>query len=154
MARNRLFQLAFAVFVRKFKEVKRVFVFDREFCLIPNVLWERGVEVSLIEQRLFVGPVFDLVNQNVLAPSELLGPLKVELALGRLLAPLNDQQILGPANFSHQWCEFFILRVRFVELLDSPQVSREKPPTPGDSTRRSLARSSTAARPQVSPCCR
>ena len=48
------------------------------------------------------------------------------MALRGVLAPLQDHQIPGPANFSHQRCEFFVLGVSFAELLDSPQVrSRE-----------------------------
>jgi hypothetical protein len=36
----------------------------------------------LIEQRLLVGFVLNLVDQDVFGPAELLRPLKVELAFG------------------------------------------------------------------------
>lgn len=88
-----MFQLAFAVLVGKLQKVEGVFVFDSKLRLIANVLWKRGVEVRLIEQRFLVGFVFNLVDQNVLGPSELLSPLKIELALGRVLAPLQYHQI-------------------------------------------------------------
>jgi hypothetical protein len=63
------------------------------------------------------------VGQDVFGPTELLCPLQIELALGRVLALLQDHQILRPAYFSHQWCDFFFLGVSFVELFDSPEVS-------------------------------
>ncbi len=112
-----------AMLVSKFHEVECVFVFDRELRLVSNVLWNRHVKVRLIQQRLLVSVVLNLVDQDALGPAELLRPLHVELALGWLLATLQDDQILGPANFSHKGCEFFVLGLGFAELLDSPQVS-------------------------------
>jgi hypothetical protein len=79
---DRLFQLALAVLVGKLQEVECVFVFDCKLRLVSNVLWKRNVEVRLIEQRLLVGFVLNLVDQDVFGPAELLRPLKVELALG------------------------------------------------------------------------
>jgi hypothetical protein len=66
-----------------------------------------------------------------LVPAELLRPLKTELALGRVLALLQDYQILRPANFSHQSCEFFVLGIDFVELFDSPEVRSGEAATAG-----------------------
>jgi hypothetical protein len=83
-----LFQLTLAVLVGKFQEVECVFVFDGKLCLVSNVLWKCGVKVRLIEESLLVGLVLNLVDQDVFGPAELLRPLKVELALGRVLAPL------------------------------------------------------------------
>ena len=69
------------MFFGKFQKIECVFVFDCKLRLVSNVLWKSGVEVRLIEQRLLVGLVLNLVDQDVLGPAELLCPLKVELAL-------------------------------------------------------------------------
>ena len=87
---DRLFQLALTVLVGKFQEVERVFVFDGKLRLVSNVLWKRGVKVCLIEESLLLGLVLNLVDQDVFGPAELLRPFKVELALGRILAPFQD----------------------------------------------------------------
>lgn len=87
---DRLFQLALAVLVGKFQEVECVFVFDCKLRLVSNVLWKCGVEVRLIGQRLLVGLVHNLVDQDVFGPAELLRPFKVESSLGRILAPFQD----------------------------------------------------------------
>jgi hypothetical protein len=55
---------------------------------------------------------------------------KIELALGMILAPFKDHQILRPANFSHQWCEFFVIAVFLVEVSDSPEVSSREARNP------------------------
>jgi hypothetical protein len=82
-----------------------------------------GVKAGLIEHRFPVSPIFDLMNQHVLGPTELLRLADVEFTFGGLLASLQNHQVLGPTNFSHQWCEFFVISIRLVELLDSPKIS-------------------------------
>jgi len=51
--------------------------------------------------------VLDLMNEDILGPAELAGHAKIELPLQRVLAAIQDCQVVAPANFSHQWCEFF-----------------------------------------------
>jgi hypothetical protein len=69
---------------------------------------EARVEVRLIEQRLLVGFVLWWIRTFLVQPNSFVRS-KVESALGRVLAPFQNHQILGPANFSRQWCEFFVL---------------------------------------------
>ena len=89
LGEDRLFQLTLAVLVAKFQEVECVLVFDCKLRLVSNVLWKHCIEVRLIEQRLLVGLVLNLVDQDVFGPAELLRPSKVELSLG-ILAPFQD----------------------------------------------------------------
>lgn len=50
----------------------------------------------------------------------------IELALQRVVALLQDDQIMRPSKFSHQWCEFLIARVGFIETAHPPEVCRRK----------------------------
>jgi hypothetical protein len=67
LGEDRLFQLTLTVLVGKFQEVECVFVFDRELRLHSNAFRKR-LRNSLIEQRLLVGLVLEVVDQNVLGP--------------------------------------------------------------------------------------
>ena len=41
-------KLNLAVFISKLKKVKGIFVFDRQFCLIPDFLRQGFVEIGLV----------------------------------------------------------------------------------------------------------
>ena len=43
--------------------------------------------------------------------TELLGTTEIKFSFGRILRALHNHKIFRPANFSHQWCEFFILAI-------------------------------------------
>jgi len=51
---------------------------------------------------------------------------EVELPFQVVLALLHDDQVLGPAYFSHQRCEFCIFTVALVEIPHSPEIGRGK----------------------------
>jgi hypothetical protein len=94
---------------------------DCELRLASNVLWNPILEVRLIEQRLLVGLILNLVDQDVLGPAELLRPLKVELALAESLQRSRITKLVQ--QFLAPMVRVFIAGVGFVELFDSPQVS-------------------------------
>jgi hypothetical protein len=85
------------------------------------------LKVGLIEKRLLVSPVLDLVNEDIARPSEPLGGPDVEFALGCVFPLLQNHDVVGPRDFSHQRCEFLSKAVALMEKLHSPQVSCRKP---------------------------
>ncbi|SPF32988.1 hypothetical protein SBA4_1220010 [Candidatus Sulfopaludibacter sp. SbA4] len=83
-----------------------------------------GTDVTLLYVATPIGfddslSAYSTIVRSFDLQTRLLRTLKVEPSLSKVLEPLPDDQILGPANFSHQWCEFFVLGAGFVELLDS-----------------------------------
>src|SRR5208283_1322952 len=94
-----------------------------------------------------------LVYENIFCPSEFFCYLDIKLAPDVLLATLHDNDILRPANFSHQWCEFFIFLIRNVEISHPPKIRDRKTLYPRNSFCRSFASVSTIALPQPSFSC-
>jgi hypothetical protein len=66
--------------------------------------------------------ILDLVNQDVPSPAKLPAAPDVKLSLVLGFALLKNCDVVGPANFSHKLCEFFIRAVHFVEVLHPPEV--------------------------------
>src|SRR5271156_4782992 len=50
----------------------------------------------------------------------------VKFALLLALALFQDGDVVGPANFSHKPCEFFISAIGFVEVLHAPEICSRK----------------------------
>ena len=48
---------------------------------------------------------------------------EVEFAFFRALAAAQDEQIVGPRQLSHQWCDFLVEMVDAVELPHPKQIS-------------------------------
>jgi hypothetical protein len=67
-----LFQLPLAVLVGEFQEVQRVLVLNGELRLMADALWKCGVEAGLIEPDLVRRSILNLMDQDVLSPSEML----------------------------------------------------------------------------------
>ena len=104
--------------------------------------------------RISMALVFDPVNPHVLGPAEFPGHADVELALQGVFAALLDDQVMAPAYFSHQRCEFWKTLIGLKKPFIRHRSEAENPPTPGNSCRRSAASCWTIALPQVSPACR
>ena len=119
---DRPFQFSFVMFLAKFEEAKGVFILHRQLGLMAVLLRNNLVEVGLVEERLLVGLVLDLVDEHVLRPPELAGHADVELPFKGVLALLQNGEIMAPAYFSHQWCEFFGWSIRFHKQLHSPEI--------------------------------
>lgn len=51
------------------------------------------------------------VNKEIIALTELSCHADAKLALKVLFTVLKDQDVMGPADFSHQRCEFFVERL-------------------------------------------
>ena len=100
------FEFTLAVLTAKLQEVEGVFVPDRKLCLSLVFAGDGLVEVCLAKERFFVGPILNMMDENVLAPSILAGHADVEFPFEVIFAALKDQNIVSPANFSHHWCEF------------------------------------------------
>ena len=101
-------------------------VLDRKPGLIADLWRQYFLKIGLIEKRLLVSPVLDLVNEDIARPSEPLGGPDVEFALGCVLALLQYHGVVRPRNLSHQRCEFFVEAVALMEKLHSPKVSGRK----------------------------
>jgi hypothetical protein len=66
------------------------------------------------------------MNQDAPTPAMLTATADVKLALLLSLALFQDGDVVGPANFSHKLCEFFIAAVGFIEVLHAPETCRRK----------------------------
>ena len=72
-----------------------------------------------------------------------------------VLAGLQNCQVMAPADFSHHWCESFSRPVYASKnAFIRQRLETEKPPTPGNSARRSAASCSTTSLPQPWASCR
>jgi len=94
-------------------------VLPRE-CRGPQLGRQSLVEIGLAEQRFFIALILDLMDKHVLGPSEFPGHTDVELALQRIGASFEDDKVMAPGNFSHQWCEFFRRGVDLVKTFHPP----------------------------------
>jgi len=65
--------------------------------------------MCLAEERFFIGPVFNVVDKNVLAPPVFPGHADVKFTFKIIFAALKDYDVVSPTDFSRHWCEFFIL---------------------------------------------
>ena len=119
---ERPLQLPLAVFLAQLQKIEGVFVLHRQLGLGAKFRRQRLVEVGLAEQGFFIALVVDLVNEDILGPAELAGHAQIEFPLQRVLAALQDGQVVAPADFSHQWCEFFESGVRLEKSLHPPEV--------------------------------
>jgi hypothetical protein len=64
---------------------------------------------------------------NVFCPAELFRHPDVELALQRITALAENNQVLGPTDFSNQWLEFCVTMICGIELAHIPEVLGRKP---------------------------
>ena len=71
---------------------------------------------------VFVALIVDLMNEDVLGPAEFAGHAHIEFPLQRILAAFQNGQVMTPADFSHQWCDFFKAAVRLKKDLHPPEV--------------------------------
>jgi hypothetical protein len=53
---------------------------------------------------------------------------EVKLAFLVALALAKDEQVVGPGQFSQQWCEFWLIAVRLEELHHAPEIPARKAP--------------------------
>ncbi len=92
----------------EFEKVKGVFILDGQLRLRTQLGRQSFVEIGLAEQGLLIALVLDLMDKDALGPSEFLSHADVKLALQRIGASFENNQVMAPGDFSHQWCEFFI----------------------------------------------
>lgn len=78
--------------------------------------WRR--EGDPLEKR----PV-ELAFQFPLAPLLAGGEPQVELAFVVPFAPAHDEQVVRPGQFSHQWCEFWLVAVGLEKLHHPPEIA-------------------------------
>ena len=114
------------MFLAQFQKIEGVFVLHRQFGLGAKFRRQRLVEIGLAQQGFFIALVIDLVNEHILGPAELAGHAQIEFPLQRVLAALQDGQVVAPADFSHQWCEFFQTGVCLEKGLHPPEVGGRK----------------------------
>jgi hypothetical protein len=62
------------------------------------------------------------MNQDAPTPAMLTATADVELALLLAFTLFQDGDVVGPADFSHKLCEFFISAIGFVEVLHAPEI--------------------------------
>jgi hypothetical protein len=67
--------------ITEFEKVECVFVFNGKFGLLTNFGGEGAIEIGLVEQCLLIGLVLNLVNQDVLCPTEFPCHSQVKLSL-------------------------------------------------------------------------
>ena len=106
-AHQRALQLAFGMLLAEFEKVEGILILDGQLCLGAQLGRQGLVEIGLAEQGLLIALVLDLVDQHVLGPAELLRHADVELAFKRIFASFQNDKVMAPSDFSHQWCEFF-----------------------------------------------
>ena len=123
---ERPLQLPLAVLLAQLQKIEGVFVLHRQLGLGAKFRRQRLVEVGLAQQGFFIALVVDLVNEDILGPAELAGHAQIEFPLQRVLAALQDGQVVAPADFSHQWCEFFESGVRLEKGFHPPEVGSRK----------------------------
>src|SRR5580698_2577503 len=66
------------------------------------------------------------MNEDAPTPTMFTATADVKLALLLALALLQDGDVVGPANFSHKLCEFFISAIGFIEVLHAPEICSGK----------------------------
>ena len=116
------FQLSFAVLFGKLQKIEGVFILDRQLRVAAGLRRDSPVKRGLVQKGLFVGLVFDLMQQDVLGPAEFARHSDVEFAFQIILAAPHDCQMFRPTDFSNQWLEFCVSRVGLVELTHIPQI--------------------------------
>src|SRR4051794_40335773 len=105
------FEISLAVLLAELKEIKGVLISDRQLGLGAKLGSQHTIEIGLAQEGLLVALVLDLVNQHTLGPSEFLRRADVELPLQRVGTLAEDDQVLGPTDFSNQWLEFFVVPI-------------------------------------------
>jgi hypothetical protein len=80
------------------------------------------LQIRLTTKCSSKGAVLNLVDEHVAGPAIFPAAPNVELSL--LIVPASFQvgDVVGPANFSHKLCEFFIRPISFIKVLHAPQV--------------------------------
>src|SRR5580692_3357669 len=66
------------------------------------------------------------MNQDAPTPAMLTTTSDIKLALLLALALFQDANIVGPTNFSHKLCEFFIPAIGLIEILHAPEICSRK----------------------------
>jgi hypothetical protein len=73
------------------------------------------------------------LNKHGFGPAELGGHAQVEFSSEGVFATFQNEKIMGPADFSHQWCEFWMGSVSIVEQAGAPGGGGGKPASFGNS---------------------
>lgn len=70
------------------------------------------------------------MDQYVFSPAEFFGHEDIELAGQVVFAFFQDDDIMRPADFLHQWCKFFQVLIVQVEFPRLHKLSAEYPVIP------------------------
>jgi len=126
-ADQRSLQFPFGMLLAELEKVKGVLIPNGQLCLRTQLGCQSLVEIRLAEQSLLITLIFDLMNEDALGPSELFRHADVELSFEDVLAFAEDNQMLGPTDFSNQRLEFFVAVISEIKLPHIPEVLRRKP---------------------------
>ena len=110
----------------QFKEVKGILVLHRQLRLCTQRGREGPVEVGLAKQRFLVALVIDLVDEHILGPAELACHAQVEFTFLRVLATLQDDEVVRPADLCNQRLHFHIVAVEQKKFPHVEHVSTGK----------------------------
>ena len=89
------------------------------------------IEIALPEQGFFIALVLDLVDENVLRPTELARHTDIEFLFQRVFATLHDDQIMRPTDLCNQRLHFWEGVVREIKLPHIEDVTARKSLYPG-----------------------
>ena len=114
---------------REIEELDQIRVLE-DFAGLGMVFPQRKRELGRRQDDAFEQGPGELALQLPLAPPLADGDAQVKLAFLLAFAAAHNEQVVGPGQFSHQWCEFWSVAVVLEELPHPPEVANREPGPP------------------------